>query len=497
MSALTEQWSKASIAKRIGAVIAVLAIVALVVSASMWALRDRNQVLFSGLGAQDAGALVTELERLKVPFQVADSGATLLVDQDVVHQTRLKLMSQGVDLKGTVGLEIFGQNDFGMTEFTQKVNLQRALQGELARTIMAFDEVKHARVHLVLAEAGLLRRPGVKPKASVTLAVNGNAKLRADQVLGIQRLVAAAVPELEPAGVTVLDQQGVTLSKSTSAGDAEADNLGARFEIKRQIEAHLTKKAVEVLDRVFGPGQAIVTVDVVLDYDQIRVTREDVLGTRGRDGDTEGVVIRRRQNVPGSTAGAADPAGAPAVADDAARRAALREAPRPQAGTLDLEYVTGRKVEQVVSAPGSIRRISLGVVLPEGVDPVKLRRLSEVVSMSIGLDARRGDAIALYSVDPKRATRIEVGDAAAADPAPPASAMVPGPARNGAAAGSTGTVHPLPAPFAWLALLGVVSLGAAVWAARALGARASAPASLSDAERERLLAQMREWVKAG
>ena len=493
MSALSEQWSAASIAKRVVAVIAVLAIVALVIFASMWALRDRNQVLFSGLGAQDAGALVTELERLKVPFQVADGGATLLVDQDVVHQTRLKLMSQGVDLKGTVGLEIFGQNDFGMTEFTQKVNLQRALQGELARTIMAFDEVKHARVHLVLAEAGLLRRPGVRPKASVTLAMNGNAKLRADQVLGIQRLVAAAVPELEPAGVTVLDQQGVTLSKSASAGDNEADNLGARFEIKRQIEAHLTKKAVEVLDRVFGPGQAIVTVDVVLDYDQIRVTREDVLGTRGREGDTEGVVVRRRQNVPASTPGAADPV----ATSEAARRAAPREVPRPQAGTLDLEYVTGRKVEQVVSAPGSIRRISLGVVLPEGVDPVKLRRLSEVVSMSIGLDARRGDAIALYSVDPKRAARIDVGGAAAADPTPPASAVVPVPARNGAAAGSTGTAQPLPVPFAWLALFGVISLGAMVWAARALGARASAPASLSDAERERLLAQMREWVKAG
>src|SRR5262249_10524727 len=193
------------------------------------------------------------------------------------HKTRLKVLGgKAAPLKGTVGFEIFNNSDFGMTEFAQKINYQRALQGELARTIMSIEEVKHARVHLAFPEGGLLKKNAAQPKASVTLALRGDGHLRSEQIVGIQRLVAASVPEMDPHAVTVLDQQGVALSRVADERD-DAGGISGRLELKKSTEVYLAKKAIEVLDRTFGPGQAIVSVDVTLSQDQVKTTREDVI----------------------------------------------------------------------------------------------------------------------------------------------------------------------------------------------------------------------------
>jgi flagellar M-ring protein FliF len=257
-------WKERSTAARAGFVVAALAIVAVCVAAAVWIFRDSYQPLFTELDARDAAAIAAELERQKVPYRIANDGATLLVPEEAVHATRLKVMGKGIDLKGTVGFEIFNSTDFGMTEFAQKINYQRALQGELARSIMALDEVKNARVHLVLPESGLLRRASVRPKASVTLAMRNERRLRPEQIQGIQRLVAAAVPEMDAGSVTVLDQQGVALSRRAEA-DGEGD--AGRLDAKREVETYLARKVAAVLEKAFGPGQAIVTVDVSLSHD--------------------------------------------------------------------------------------------------------------------------------------------------------------------------------------------------------------------------------------
>src|SRR6185295_9479745 len=197
-------WKERSTAAKAGFAAAALAIVALGITGAVWTFRDHYQPLFTELDPRDAAAIAAELERQKVPYRVASDGTMLLVPEEAVHTTRLKVMGKGLDLKGTVGFEIFNSTDFGMTEFAQKINYQRALQGELARSIMALDEVKNARVHLVLPESGLLRRSSVKPKASVTLSMRNERRLRPEQIQGIQRLVAAAVPEMDAAAVTVL-----------------------------------------------------------------------------------------------------------------------------------------------------------------------------------------------------------------------------------------------------------------------------------------------------
>src|SRR5262245_28297346 len=151
---LLDTWNGWSRSARAGFAAAAAAVLVAAVAAAWWILRDDRQPLFTDLDPHDAAAIAAELERMKLPYGVADDGATVLVDKNAVHATRLKIMGKGVDLKGTVGFEIFNNTDFGMTEFAQKINYQRALQGELARTIGALAEVKSARVHLVLPESG-------------------------------------------------------------------------------------------------------------------------------------------------------------------------------------------------------------------------------------------------------------------------------------------------------------------------------------------------------
>ena len=176
-------------------------------------------------------------------------------------KTRLKLIGKGLNLNGSVGFELFNNTEFGMTEFAQKVNYLRALQGELERTIVSFDEIKTARVHLVLPESGLFKRKDAKPKASVTITMKNGFSLTPEQVVGIQKLVSASVSEVTPSEVTIVDQKGLALTKSVLS-DNESSNLSERLEVKRQLEVYINSKIVNVLDRVVGSGKAIVSVDV-------------------------------------------------------------------------------------------------------------------------------------------------------------------------------------------------------------------------------------------
>ncbi|HYF20761.1 MAG TPA: flagellar basal-body MS-ring/collar protein FliF, partial [Ramlibacter sp.] len=274
-------------------VIGSLLVVAATAVAGWWLLRTEYAVLFADLKPHDAAVLSAELDRQKVPYQLADGGATLLAPAAQVPAVRLKLMGKELPLHGVVGLELFNHADFGMTEFAQKINYQRALQGELTRTILSLQEVRDVRVHLALPEQGLFRPAGARPKAAITLTLRRGQLLRPEQVSGIQRLVAAAVPALSAAEVTVVDQQGLALSRMP---DGEAEGSG-RLDLKREVEDHLSRKAGAVLERAFGPGQALASVDVTLNQDQVRVTTEDVLPAAGGRAGASGVLVRERESM--------------------------------------------------------------------------------------------------------------------------------------------------------------------------------------------------------
>jgi flagellar M-ring protein FliF len=213
-----------------------------VVAAFVFALwfafvRTTYQPLFAGLKMSDASAIVAELDRKKIPYRLADGGATILVPPAMADGARLDVMGGDVPLKGSVGFELFNKSDMGLTDFAQKINYQRALQGELERTIMTLDGVDTARVHLSLGEDRLFRDDQVAPKASVTMRMAKGVLLSQSTAQGVKRLVAAAVPKMDAADVVILDEQGRAVNPQVvNAIPAEPES--PLFEEKRAIEEY-------------------------------------------------------------------------------------------------------------------------------------------------------------------------------------------------------------------------------------------------------------------
>jgi len=199
--------------------IALLGVVALtgLLLVAWTVLRVPYQPLFTRLKAADAAAIVADLDHKKIPYQLADGGSTILVPANRLDATRLDLTNDNLTLKGTVGFELFNKSDMGLTDFAQRINYQRALQGELERTIMTLDGVDSARVHLSLGEDRVFREDRVPPKASVTVRMKDEAVLDSAAAAGIQRLVAAAVPQLQVADVVILDEKGAIVSAPPQA----------------------------------------------------------------------------------------------------------------------------------------------------------------------------------------------------------------------------------------------------------------------------------------
>jgi flagellar M-ring protein FliF len=367
-------WSQASIGKKTGMLVGVSVILIFIVVAVMWLLRGDYQVLFSDMSTRDAASVVKELDRLKVDYRLEEGGTKIVVPGDVVHAVRLKLMGSEMPIAGTVGLEIFNDSDFGMTEFAQKINFQRALQGELTRTIMSLEEVKYARVHLVMPERGLFKAEGKKASASVTLFLKKGVQLNSKQITGIQRLVSSSVQELESEMVTVLDERGQILSKLPS-DITGIESISKRLEKQKEIESYYTGKITRLLAPKYKSEEIAVSVNVLLSYDQVRVTRDGVMGA---DGDISSGVIRRRESSTGL---------------------ASRKDKGNGTKTTEIEYELGHQIEQTVEAPGRILRMSVGVLVPPGLSEEKRKEINELVAMAVGLDAARGDVVALYEND--------------------------------------------------------------------------------------------------
>ncbi len=368
---LQEIWHTASRSSRIGIVSGTVVILILMLVAGYSFLRDKKEVLFTDLEPADAASVVAELERMKVEYALEQDARRILVPADEVHQVRLKLMGSGLAMGGGVGFELFDNSEFGMTEFAQRINFQRALQGELTRTIMSLEEIKVARVHLVMPEASLFKQNKNQPSASVTLFLKLGKRLDQAQVEGIQRLVSASVPGLEAAMVTVVDQKGSTMSRVIS-GEDEIASVSTRLQKKQEVENYLRVKVASVLESAFGPGKAIVSIDVTLNFNQEKTTREDVIPRS----DQNGGIVRQRESHSGDAQGSGEAEGT---------------------SNTEVEYQLGHTVAQIISTPGNIQRLSVGVLVPWQTNKEKLSQIQDLVAMTVGLNRERGDAIAVHA----------------------------------------------------------------------------------------------------
>ena len=352
----------------------------MVLGLAWWAYRTPKAVLFSDLADRDAAVLVAELDRLKQPYGLSEDGHSILVAADAVHKTRMAVMAKPLPLHGAVGFELFNNTDFGVSDFVQKVNYQRALQGELTRTILAIEQVQDARVHLALPDQTLFRKDAHKAKASVTVTLKSGQSLHPAQVLGIQRLVAASVPEVTADGVTVLDQHGVVLSKA-SGEDVAA--VSGQLDARHDMEAHLARKATKLLDQLFQPGDALVTVDAIINYEQSRVTTEEVLAAppAAKGERATGVVSRERS-----------------ISKDSGGEQTAAAGTAPQVVTQETDYQTGKRVAQTVSQGGQLSRLSVAVVVKRNLSGAEITRVRELMASAVGLIPSRGDNIAVHSM---------------------------------------------------------------------------------------------------
>ncbi len=238
-----------------------------------WNSKPDMQVLFSNLSQEDAGEMVNKLKEKKIPFQLSSNGSSILVPREQVYDVRLTLAAEGLPKGGGVGFEVFDRTNLGATDFVQKLNYQRALQGELSRTIRQIKEVEQARVHVVTPKESLFLDEQKKPSASVLIKTRSGMRLEPSQVEGIVHLVASAVEGLDSGNITVVDTSGKILfkrSESTSFGQMTTSQL----EYQRNIEEGIKKKVQGMLEEVLGFNKAIARVSADIDFQQIDITEE-------------------------------------------------------------------------------------------------------------------------------------------------------------------------------------------------------------------------------
>lgn len=455
---------------RIAFVIGIVLIAGIVGAASWWIMHPPYAVLFRDLRETDAAEISSALDQMQVPYRLADEGKTILVPDAQVYETRMKLVSQGVPKGGSVGFELFKDSDYGVTEFAQRVNFQRALQGELERTISALDEVASARVHLTIRRSDLFSPDQDPSKASVTLTMRPAKHLDAREVAGIQRLVASAVEGLSPDAVVVLDDKGMMLSGYSAEGQnggLNASNLDAQS----QMESQLRARVGELLHRVLRTDNFTVSVNVSLDYDHVKQVREQLIG-QGKDGN--GLLVREKINSTGHAADSVD----------------IDHANGSTSSDREVEYAHGREQEEVEQAPGRVGRISVGIVIPATLPSSEIGKLSEVVSAGLGLDPTRGDKVDIAAIAPPEPvavaapTALDSAVAAHADAAAVTAAPSTDEAASSVMASRYWWIYPV------IAALVLFLVGALLMAMRT-----STPRRLTMSEREAALLRLRQWIE--
>jgi len=238
-----------------------------------WSNRPDYRVLYSNLSEGDAAAVVSKLKEMKIPYRLEGAGHSILIPAGQVYETRLQLATSGLPQGGGIGFEIFDRTNIGMTDFVQHLNYQRALQGELSRTINQFSEVETSRVHLSLPRKSLFVEDQKEARASVILKLKQGRSLGRSQVQGIVHLVASSAEGLNPTNITVVDTQGHLLSEP---GDSDPmARLGqSQWEFKTNLEKTLEKRVQTMLEKAVGENRVIVRVSADLDFKQIEETEE-------------------------------------------------------------------------------------------------------------------------------------------------------------------------------------------------------------------------------
>ncbi|MFK2902145.1 flagellar M-ring protein FliF [Dyella jejuensis] len=455
---------------RLAFALGILLIAGIVGIASWWVTHPPYGVLFRDLRESDAAEITSALDQMQVPYRLADEGKSIMVPDAQVYETRMKLVSQGIPKGGSVGFELFKDSDYGVTEFAQKINFQRALQGELERTISSLVEVSSARVHLTIRRSDLFTPDQDPSKASVTLSLRPGKHLDARGVAGIQRLVASAVDGLVPESVVVLDDKGTVLSGYAAQGENGALNSDS-LDAQTQLENQLRARVGDLLHRVLRTDNFTVSVDVSLNYDHVKQVREHLIA-QGKDGN--GLLVHEKINATGHSVDDADPEHSKSGTTSSDR---------------DVEYAHGREQEEVDQAPGRIGRVSVGIVIPATLPASEINKLADVVSAGLGLDESRGDKVDIAAIAPPEAPPIAT-QSTSMTAVPHADVVSP----EAPVADEAATSAVVASKYWWLYPV-IAALVLFLVCALLMAARSSTPRRLTLSEREAALLRLRQWIE--
>jgi flagellar M-ring protein FliF len=397
-------WKQLGLNQRISIVLAGVGVVAGLLGLAYWSSRGSFSLLYGRLDPAEAAKVVAALDETKIPYK-AGAGGSIFVPSDKVHEVRMQLAGKGIPRGEGVGFEIFDKPNFGISDFVQRANYMRAIQGELARTISQLDQVESARVMIVMPENRLLIGNQQKPTASVFVRVRGAGGLPASAVSSIRLLVANAVEGLPVNNVSVVDNEGNVLSDNQD--DSAAGLSNNQLTARKNLEQYLAKKAEGMLEQVLGRGQAVVRVAADINWDSL--TRFEEIY------DPEGQVLRvetiEDENLESGTPGSGVAVGVAAntPAETNATKVAGITTSRTKKKTTSSQYEINRTVSNLIQAGGGVRRISAAVFVAQRYEgtgaerkaaprsPEELQKLRRIVQSALGIveGAEGGDQITL------------------------------------------------------------------------------------------------------
>ncbi len=386
---------------------------ATIVFVARWGSRPDYGLLFSDLEQTDAASVVERLKDMKVGYRIANDGRTVEVTPpNRVHELRLELAASGLPRGGSMGYELFSENALGRTGFVERIMLTRALQGELERTIQSIQAIRSVRVHITNPERSVFAKRDVLPTASVLLQLKAGQELTTHQVKGIANLVANSVERLTPENVTIVDALGNILNQKQSP-----DELGGtdstRLAYKTGIEAEYARRIETMLAEVLGPGRAVARVTVDLDFSKYEKEEEAF--------DPAGQVIRSERTM-SELAGLGAEGGVPGVISNLTNEPGILSAPDTGKNSNTRSenvknYEVSRAVSRTLSAPGTIEKLSVAVLVDGQYDtlpaadaeapPTKqykplsvelLRKIENLTKQAVGFDQSRGDVISVENI---------------------------------------------------------------------------------------------------
>ena len=368
-------------------------------------------LLYGGLETSDSAAIISKLEAENIPFQIAGNGRDILIPNDQVALIRLKMAESGLPNGGSVGYEIFDNSDtFGTTSFVQNVNFVRALEGELARTIRALNNVSAARVHLVLPKREVFSRDKREASASIVLKLNGRGRLTDDQIAAIQHITASAVPSLSPSHISIVDENGNLLARGDGK-ETPGTGISSQTDFKRiAYESRLKEQIEQLLEKSLGPGNARAEVSAVMDFDQ-RTTHSETY-------DPDSQVVRSSQVVEENSSSNEGVSNDPAVSvannlpEAGAEIGGGSNSKNAASRTEEtVNYEISKTITTEVRESGPVRRLTVAVLVnglseiaadgtksyvPLGEDA--LAQVGRLVKSTIGFNEERGDVVEVVNM---------------------------------------------------------------------------------------------------